>query len=128
MGAAVFKGVPDQLLQVVDPPHRGDGIGAEMGTHDQRLRIGVADAADAERARHFVHIPLKFGAERGILDVVNGPFKAGLGVVYRQAAPSRAQMGVVIHPEKQIGNAVVAGCHAKNAAHTGPPSISSNTE
>ena len=36
-----------QFLSVIDDAHRGDGVQPQVGTHQQRLRIHIRDAADA---------------------------------------------------------------------------------
>ena len=121
VGAAVGKGLPHQLLQVVNPPHGGDGVVAQMRPDNEGLGIGVADAADTQRPGHVVHVPLELGAEGRILDVVDGPLEPLVRAVDGHAAPAGAQMRVIVHPEKQIGDAIVMRGYAEYAAHIVPP-------
>ena len=76
-----------------------------MGADNQGLGIRVADAPDAHGALHFQAVPLKFGAEGRIFDVVDGPLDP-LIRENRHAAPARAEMGMIIGAEEQIHHAV----------------------
>ena len=71
-----------------------------MGTYDQGLGLVVGDTSDTVMAAHFLEITLKFGSERGILDIVNGPVKAFLFGVKAKASASRAEMGMIVHAEE----------------------------
>ena len=107
VGGPLREGLGHQRVDVVDAPDGGDGEVSQVRAHDQRLRLGIGDASDAQRALHGRHIPLKLGAERGVFDVVNGPVVPLLGVVDGHAAASRAQMGMIIRPKEQVEHAVV---------------------
>ena len=102
-----------QLFHIVNASHRGDGIIAQMRAYDQRLGIRIADAADSHRPRHFPHVPLKLCAEWGILDIMNRPVEAGLRIIHRHTAPPGAEVGVIVHAEKQIGDTAVTRNHAE---------------
>ena len=57
-----------------------------MASDQQRLGVGVGDAADAIAALEFCQIPFEFGAERGVFDVVNLALEALFRVVEGQTA------------------------------------------
>ena len=107
----------DQLLRIVDDAHRGDGVQAQVGPHQQGLGVGVADAADAALAVKLGQVLFKFGSERSVLNGVDLPLEAVLLIVDQHAAPAGAQVGVVIHSEKDIQGYVLVCCCAEKAAH-----------
>ena len=49
------------------------------------------------------------------------PLKAVLLVVEDHAAPACAQVGVVVHPEKDVKADVALGDRAEESAHKEPP-------
>ena len=57
-----------------------------MAAHQQRLGVGVGDAAQTEAALEFGQIVFEFGAEGGIFDVVDLTLEALVRVVEGQAA------------------------------------------
>ena len=63
----------DQLIDVVDDTHRADGVQAQMGAHQQRLGVGVADAAHADVALELMQRAFKFRAEGGVFNIVDLP-------------------------------------------------------
>ena len=52
--ALLLETLLHQRLGVVDDAHGGDGVETQMGTDQQRLRVGVADTADAAGAGEFM--------------------------------------------------------------------------
>ena len=94
-------GVPQHLLDdgflVLDHAHHTDGVGPVNRAHQQGLRVGVADAADAALAHHLPHRLVKLGAEGGDL-----PLEAQLRVPGGHAAPAGAQVGVIICAEINV--------------------------
>ena len=54
VGGTHRKGLLDQFVDVVDPPHGGDGEVAQVGTDDERLGLIVGNTADAQVPLHFV--------------------------------------------------------------------------
>ena len=87
VGGALGEGLVHQGLGVVDAADCGDGEVAQVGAHDQRLRLVIRYAADAQVALHVVDIPLELGAEGRVLDVVDGALKAALPMYHHAAAP-----------------------------------------
>ena len=96
---------------------RRDGKGAVLRAHQNRLRLVVGDAADAHGAVHGLRFRSEFGSKRRVLNVVDRLVEAGLGVIDRHAGPACAEVGVVIHAEEQVEDAVFPGCSAKKSAH-----------
>ena len=78
-----------------------------MGPHEQRLRVGIADAADAAATLEILQILFKFGPERGIFNIVDLALKADLLVVDDHAAPPCTQVRMIVHAEKYIQYAVL---------------------
>ena len=64
-------------------------------------------------------IRLELGAEGGVLNVVNLALKAPVFIEEYHAAPTIAQVGVVVGAEIDIINAVFAGDCPKKTTHTG---------
>ena len=60
-----------ELVGVSDGAHRRDGINAQVRAHEQRLRVGVGDAAHGARAGELGQVVLELGAERRVLDRVD---------------------------------------------------------
>ena len=107
-----------QLLCVVDLAHGGDGIEAEVGTHQKRLGIGIADAADAAAAAFEVRqIFFKFGPERGVGDGVDLPLAAVFRTPDRHPGIAGAEMAVIVGTEEDIQDDVTSGYRAEKAAH-----------
>lgn len=98
----VGKIVVHQLFGIVDDAHRRNRIQPEVGTHQKRLRVGVADAADAAAPVKIAQVVFKLGAERGIGNIVNLALKPGFGIVNHHTAAFRSQMGMIIHSEKNV--------------------------
>ena len=113
-----------------------------MGSDQQGLRIGIADAADAAATVEVRQILLELGAEGGVLDGVDLALESVLGVMDQHTAPAGTQMGVVVHSEKDIEGHVPLGngpkkttqlfapyflrlCRKNQAAPTSPARISS---
>ena len=64
MTAAEGKIMIDKLIRVVDDTDDANGVHAEIGADDKRLRIAVADASDSGSTLHFQVILFKFGPKR----------------------------------------------------------------
>ena len=84
--------LPDDVLGIVDDAHGGDGVEPQMGAHQQRLGVGVADAADAAAAVEVPQVVFELGAEGGILDGVDLPLESVFRVMDNHAAPAGSQM------------------------------------
>ena len=115
--AVVGEVLRDERLAVVDDADGGKGVKSQMGTHEQGLRIGVADAADAAAAVEFVQVLFKLGAERGIFDRVNLPLEAVLFVMDQHAAAAGTQMRVIVDAKEYVQNDVLFGDGAKETTH-----------
>ena len=76
MGFSAGETCLGQLFFIVDPAHRCNRIGSKMRTHNQGLRLHIADAANSHIARHFVYIAFKLCPKRRVFDVVDGTRKA----------------------------------------------------
>ena len=100
MPAAEGQVLLDKGIGVVDDADDADGIGAQVGADEQGLGVGVADAADGRGALHLVKDVLEFGAEGGILDVVNLPLQPNGRGIGRHAAPPCAQMRMIVYSIK----------------------------
>ena len=69
---------------------------------DQKgLRLKIRDTADPQISLHLSHVPVKFGPERRILDVVDSPVKP-VRSVGRHSASSGSQVRMVIDSVKQF--------------------------
>ena len=98
-----------QLLRIVDDAHGGDGVQAQMGPHQQRLGVRIADAADTAASGKFAQIVLELGPKRRIFNVVNLTLEAALAVVQRHAAAPGSQVGMVVRPEEDVQHNVFLG-------------------
>ena len=72
-----------QFPYIIDPAYCSDGIGPVMGADDQRLRLKIADAPDAEISLHLYQIFFKLGPEVRALDIVDRPVKPFFRIIYR---------------------------------------------
>ena len=107
----------DQSVGIVDAAHRGDGVQTEMGTDQQRLRIGVTDTADAAAAVEVLKILLELGTEGRILNVVDLALEPVSSVINSDAATTGTQMSVIVYAEIQIQYAVSFRDSSEKAAH-----------
>ena len=105
----------DQLFEIVDAPDGRDGKVAEVRTHQQRLRLAVRNAPDADVSLHLVKIAFEFGAEGGIFDVMDGAVEPAFPVDRHAPAPC-AEVRMVIRSEKEIENAVLFRNNSEKAA------------
>ena len=107
-----------QRIGIVDDANGGDGVQAQMGPHQQGLGVGIGDAADAAAPVEIGQIRLKLGAEGGVLNIVDLAVEP---VVYRvvdgHTPPAGAQMGVVVHAEKDVKHAIPLGDRSKKTTH-----------
>ena len=104
------------LVRIADDSHGGDGEQAQVGAHQQGLGVGVADAADTAAAVELGDILLEFRAEGSIFNIVNLPLEAAFLIIDNHAAPAGTQMGVIVHAEKDVENAVPLGDRSKKTA------------
>ena len=88
-----------------------------MGTEQQRLGIGIGDAADAHVAVELGQVLFEFGTEGGVVDAVDLALEAGILIVDDHARPAGAQVGVVVHAEEHIILDIALGNGAEEAAH-----------
>jgi hypothetical protein len=78
-----------------------------MRADQQGLGVRVADAADAAGAVEFGHVLLELGPKGSVFDVVDLALESILLIVYDHASPAGTEVGVVVHAEKDVKNAVV---------------------
>ena len=88
-----------------------------MGAHQQRLRVGIADAADPARSGKISEILIKSGAEGGVRDGMDLPVKSRFLIPDRHACIFGAQMAVIVRAEKDVHNDVAPGDGAEEAPH-----------
>jgi hypothetical protein len=101
-----LEGMAYQSVGVLDDPHSGDGVNAQVRADDERLVFEIADDADAQAAAHLLDVLFELGSELGIAYIVDvstetPAFDGG------QSAPAGAQMGMVVRAEKEIGDTVL---------------------
>ena len=115
--AAAGEVLLDELFGIVDDADRRKGERAQMAAHDKRLRVGVADAADAGIAGEVGQVIFEARAERGVRNRVDFALEALLLVVKYEACR---------HPEEHVQYHVVMRCRAEESAHVNPllPAIS----
>ena len=119
--AAAGEVLLHQLLGVVDGAHRGDAERAQVRAHQQRLRVGVADAADAAATVEALQVVFEARAERRVLDRVDLALEASfLRIVEDHACAFRSQVGVVVHAEEHVQHHVVMRRRPKESAHCLP--------
>ena len=85
-----------------------DGESAERGAHHERLRVGVGNHAESYVPGEISYVPLEFGTERGVLDVVYGTLES-LASQYAHPATVSAEMRMIIRAEEQIAYAIIFG-------------------
>ena len=117
MGVASGENLLDNLIQIVDLSHSGNGIGAVMGAHNQRLGLIVGNTSDAQIAVHFTEVLVELGAEGGILDIMYRPVEPLLPAVNRHSGPAGSQMGMIVGAKEQVKHAVVFRSYSKVSAH-----------
>ena len=112
---------PDNLIHnsvcIVDLPYRCNGKGPVMGAHQNGLRFKIRNTADAHGAVHLLGLLGKLRTKRRIFNIMYGFVKTGFRVIHRHSRPACAQVGVVVHPEKQIKYAIFFGYCGKIPAH-----------
>ena len=117
MRIPVFEYPIHDLIRIIDFPHRLYCISSMMGTDDQRLRLIIGNTADPHISFHLVHIFIKFGTERRVLNIMYGTVKPFFSINCHSGS-SRPQMGMIVRPEKQIKHAIVLRRHSKKSTHT----------
>jgi hypothetical protein len=77
-----------------------------VGVHHDGLRVGVADDPDAGVALELAQIVGELRPEVGVLNVVNGTAEQLCILLIRHySAAFGSEMGVIVHPVKQVRNA-----------------------
>ncbi len=87
-----------------------------MGLDQEGLRLKIRYAADAQISLHLPHIPVKFGPEGGIFDIVDRTVETVL-TIRRHTAPPRPQMGMIVNTVKKFKYAVSFCCYTKKSTH-----------
>ena len=117
VAALPLQAVPDELVRVVDDADGADGVVAQAGPDQQGLGVRVADAADGADAPHLLEHLLELGAEGGVVDVMDLPLQADLGVVGGQAPSAGAQVGVVVRAEEHVPQTFPCGGYPEESSH-----------
>ena len=97
----------DQRLGVVDGADDANGVGAQIGADEQRLRLAVADTADSGRALHALQNVGKAGTEGSAFNAVDFPLKSDLGIEGGHTRAAGAQVGMVVRAEEHVQKAVL---------------------
>ena len=97
----------DQRIRIVDPANHADGVSAQIGADQKWLRLAVADAADGRDSPHLLEDMLKPRTERSVLNVVNFALQTDLRVKRRHPTPARAEVGMVVSTEEDVGHTVI---------------------
>lgn len=92
-----------------------------MRTNEQRLRVAIGNAADATGAFEGCEVFLEFGAERGVLHVVNLALEAAFLAEDDHTRALRSQVGVVINSEEHVQTHVSVRNCTEISAHAKPP-------
>ena len=117
---AVFvQELSHQFLNVVHLRHGDDGKAPQVGVQDKGLCVRVADDSDAGGCSgEAVQTRFKFGAEIGVLQIVDGAREVFvLGIVGSQTASSRAEVRIVVCAIEQVGNALFLRNRSEKASH-----------
>ena len=104
---AVFQQFLRKCLCVLDYTDRANCVQSKFRTNHDRLRICIADTADADIAPHFFYILLELCPERRIFNAVNIPLKTEFRRIRCHTATSCPQVRVIVRPIKYVKNAVV---------------------
>ena len=89
-----------------------------MRANQERLGIGVADAADAAAAAFEVsQVFFKLGPEWGVGDGMNLPLAAVLRTPDRHPGIACAEMTVIVGTEENVKNDVAPGYRAEKTTH-----------
>ena len=115
--AAEGQVLAKQCFRIINDANGADGIGAQLGADQQRLGIGIGNAANGCTALHFAENSIEFGTEGGILDIMNLPLQAQLLVISSHTAPAGTQVRMIVGAEEHIQNAVPVGNCAKETTH-----------
>ena len=106
-----------QLVGVVDDADRHDGVQAQMGAHEQRLGVAVADAAEPRVAAEVREVPLKLRPKGRIFNVVYLALEALLLVKEHHSAAARAEVRMIVRAEKDIQRDIAVRDRAEKAPH-----------
>ena len=115
--ALVGEVVVHQLVGVVDDADRHDGVQAQMGAHEQRLRVAVADAAEPRVAAEVREVPLKLRPKGRIFNVVYLALEALLLVKEHHSAAARAEVRMIVRAEEDIQRDIAVRDRAEKAPH-----------
>ena len=108
----------DQLLVIVDLPDGRDGVQPQVRADQQRLRVGIADAAEAARTGMKAReILFKLGSERGVRDGMDLPGKTVFRAPDRHTGVPRAEVAVVVRAEKHVQSHIAPRNGAEKPTH-----------
>jgi len=83
-----------------------------VGSDEQGLGVGIADHPDPVIAVEIRQFRLKLGAEVAVFDAVNRALDP-LRAANRHPAQAGPEVGVIVGPIEEIGNAFIAGHNAE---------------
>ena len=107
-----------QFLGIGDQADGGDGIQAEPGADQKRLRVRIADAADTDVSVEAGEVFFKLRPEGRILNVVDLTLEPVLLIVDDHSTPARTQVGVIVHTEEDVQRNIPFGNCPEKSAHT----------
>ena len=100
--AMVREIVLNQFVGIVDDANGRDRINTKVRANQQRLGVGIADAAHGNVAFELMQVLFKLGAEGSIFNIMNLAGKALLPVIGYHTAAAGTQMGVIVHAKEHI--------------------------
>lgn len=101
---------------VIDFADCADGETTKVGVDDNRLRVSVADDANAHITQHLMDVFAEFGAEVRVLDVVDVEVHHTVVDGAKTSATS-AEMGMVIGAIEKVSGTRIFGDYAEKSAH-----------
>ena len=116
-GAGIAEQLVAELLSIVDYADVAYRVGTEPGLEKDRLRISIADAADAEIAFHCVYVALELCAERRVFNAVNASLEALLRGICSHTASACAEVRMIVGAEKYVADTVMFSSRSKKTAH-----------
>ena len=106
MSAAAGKEFFRQRLGVVYDADDTDRVCTQLGTDEKRLRVAVADTSDGRGPLHFFKNMLEFRPEGRISYIMDDPLQTDFPIICGKSPAARAEMRMIIRPEKNIGEAL----------------------
>ena len=115
--AAAGEYLCHELIGVVYDAYSAYGVLARLRYQEQRLRVGVAYAADSRFAAHVGKHPFELGSEGGIFYVVYLALKADLTVEGGHAAALCAQVRMIVGADERIEHRAAVFYRTEETTH-----------